>query len=271
MEKHKKIIMIGIIVLIVLLVALTIIVILLNNKEDTEEVEGTIRMNKDGTVETLPEPEMNLKYDQKELREPTEFFSVEKCIQDNINQNFEAEKMNYLQGERIMTYSVYGTISSEDSSQTIEKYFIVRVDMYNMTFEIKDLSDGNHENIDQIQLEDDETKISNNNNNSFEYVAVSGEEMCKKYLEDFKLKELSNPQEAYSMLDEEYKQQKFPTFESFQEYINNNKEKIQSAELAKYEVNRKDDYTEYTLVDTNNNSYTVKTTGIWDYTILINN
>ena len=242
---------------------------IINDKKEIEEVEGTIRINKDGTAETLPEPEMNLKYDQMELREPTEFFSVEKCIQDNINSSFKAQKMNYLQGERIMTYSIYGTINSEDNSQTLEKYFIVRVDMYNMTFEIQDLSDGNYEDIDQIKLEDDETEISNNN--SFEYVAVSGEEMCKKYLEDFKLKELTNPQEAYSMLDEEYKQQNFPTFESFQEYINNNKEKIQSAELLQYDVNRKADYTEYTLVDNNNDSYTVKTTGIWDYTILMNN
>ena len=267
MNKLKKIIIISIVILIILIIALIIALAILKNKNGEEEVEGTIRMNKDGTVETLPEKEMNIKYDQKELREPTEFFSVEKCIQASIDQNFKAQKMNYLQGERIVTYCVYGTI--DNNGQAIGKYFKVRVDMYNMTFEIQDLSDGNYGDIDQIKLEDDETEILKNNN-LFEYVAVSNEEMCKKYLEDFKMKELSNPKEAYLMLDEEYRKQNFPTFESFQEYIDNNKEKIQSAELSKYEVNRKADYTEYTLVDTNNNSYTVKTTGIWDYTILMN-
>ena len=213
---------------------------------------------------------MELEYTQKELREPTEFFSIEKRIQNNVD-GFSAQKMNYLQGQRIMTYSVYGRINSEDNSEALEKYYIFRVDLENMTYELEEIEDGVYENIDQIKLEDDETEIPNKGNNAFKYEAVSNVDMCRKYLEDFKQKELNNPEEAYSMLDEEYRNERFPTFEEFQEYVNSCRDMIQYSSLSKYDVEIKDNYTEYILVDNYNNSYTIRTTGIWDYTILLDN
>ncbi len=259
MDKTKKIIIIIAIVMLTIAIGIIITIVVLNNKK-----EGTIYKKGDGTVEVLPEPEMDLEYEQKELREPTEFFSVEKCIQDNVD-GFSAEKMNYLQGQRIMTYSVYGKINSE------EKYYKVRVDMENMTYELEEISDDIYENLSQIKLEDDETEIPNKGDNSFEYEAVSNVDMCRKYLEDFKQKELNNPKEAYSMLDEDYRNERFPTFEEFQEYVNSCRDMIQYSSLSKYDVEIKDNYTEYILVDNYNNSYTIRTTGIWDYTILLDN
>lgn len=264
MSKNKKLI-IAIAIILVIIAIVTITIILINNKK-----EGTIYKNSDGTVEVLPEPEMELEYMQKELREPTEFFSIEKCIQDNVD-GFSAQKMNYLQGQRIMTYSVYGRVDSEDNNEALEKYYIVRVDLENMTYELEEIDDGVYEDIDQIKLEDDETEITNNGNNTFEYTAVSSEEMCRKYLEDFKQKELNNPEEAYSMLDEEYRNERFSNFEDYQEYVNSCRDMIQYSSLSKYDVEIKDTYTEYILVDNYNNSYTVRTTGIWDYTILLDN
>lgn len=265
--KKQKLIMV-IVFLIILLIALLITLKVLDDKEK-ENVEGTIHVTSSGRAEALPEGDMNIKYDPKELREPTEFFSVEQCIKNNLNENFKAEKMNYLQGERIITYSVFGTISLSNINEVEEKYLEVRVDMSNMTFEIKDLSNNNYENINQIELKDDETAIVDNGNNSFEYIAVSNEEMCNKYLEDFKQKELYNPEEAYSLLAEETKEQKFPTLENFQTYINNNKIQIENSKLEKYTVNRLEDYTEYIIIDNYDNSYFIRTTGVIDYTINI--
>ena len=259
MDKTKKTIIIIAIVILTIAIGIIITIVVLNNKK-----EGTIYKNGDGTVEVLPEPKMDLEYEQKELREPTEFFSVEKCIQDNV-EGFSAEKMNYLQGQRIMTYSVYGRINSE------EKYYKVRVDMENMTYELEEISDDIYENLSQIKLEDDETEIPNKGENIFEYEAVSNVDMCRKYLEDFRQKELNNPEEAYSMLDEDYRNERFPTFEEFQEYVNSCRYMIQYSSLSKYDVEIKDNYTEYILVDNYNNSYTIRTTGIWDYTILLDN
>lgn len=265
MDKTKKIIIIVAIVVFTIAIGIIVTIVVLNNKK-----EGTIYKNSDGTVGVLPEPEMELEYTQKELREPTEFFSIEKRIQNNVD-GFSAQKMNYLQGQRIMTYSVYGRINSEDNSEALEKYYIFRVDLENMTYELEEIEDGVYENIDQIKLEDDETEIPNKGNNAFKYESVSNVDMCRKYLEDFRQKELNNPEEAYSMLDEEYRNERFPTFEEFQEYVNSCRDMIQYSSLSKYDVEIKDNYTEYILVDNYNNSYTIRTTGIWDYTILLDN
>ena len=265
MDKTKKIIIIVAIVVFTIAIGIIVTIVVLNNKK-----EGTIYKNSDGTVGVLPEPEMELEYTQKELREPTEFFSIEKRIQNNVD-GFSAQKMNYLQGQRIMTYSVYGRINSEDNSEALEKYYIFRVDLENMTYELEEIEDGVYENIDQIKLEDDETEIPNKGNNAFKYESVSNVDMCRKYLEDFRQKELNNPEEAYSMLDEEYRNERFSTFEEFQEYVNSCRDMIQYSSLSKYDVEIKDNYTEYILVDNYNNSYTIRTTGIWDYTILLDN
>lgn len=265
MEKKKVIILISIIIVIIIIISIVSVIILLKEKE-----EGTIQENIGGTIEVVPEGDLGIEYNQEELREPTEFFSVEKAIQ-NVIPNFYAERMQYLQGKNIMTYSVYGKLNSQDANEEIEKYYIVRVDLKNLTYELEEIEDGLYSNIEEIKLEDDETQIQNNGNNSFEYTTVSSEEMCRKYLKDFTQKELNNPEEAYSMLDEEYKNERFSGLEEYQEYIELCRNRIQYASLSKYDVDRKENYTEYILVDNYNNSYTVKATGIWDYTILLDN
>lgn len=266
MDKKKKMILIAIIAVIVIIIIIFSLIILINKGEEN----GNIREKIDGTIEVLPEGDLGIEYNQEELREPTEFFSVEKAIQ-NVIPNFYAERMQYLQGKNIMTYSVYGKLNSQDANEEIEKYYIVRVDLKNLTYELEEIEDGLYSNIEEIKLEDDETQIQNNGNNSFEYTTVSSEEMCRKYLKDFTQKELNNPEEAYSMLDEEYKNERFSGLEEYQEYIELCRNRIQYASLSKYDVDRKENYTEYILVDNYNNSYTVKATGIWDYTILLDN
>ena len=192
MSRNKKII-IAISIILVIIVIIIISIMLVNTKKEA----GTLIEKSSGTVETVPEPEMDLEYSQKELREPTEFFSVEECIKNNIDENFVAKRMNYLQGNNVMTYSVEGILNNTT------KYFIVRVDMRNMAFKIEEIEDGKYNSLDEIKLEDNEANITSNENNSFKYEAVSDENMCRRYLEDFKQKELNNPEEAYELLDED--------------------------------------------------------------------
>ena len=260
MSRNKKII-IAISIILVIIVIIIISIMLVNTKKEA----GTLIEKSSGTVETVPEPEMDLEYSQKELREPTEFFSVEECIKNNIDENFVAKRMNYLQGNNVMTYSVEGILNNTT------KYFIVRVDMRNMAFKIEEIEDGKYNRLDEIKLEDNEANITSNENNSFKYEAVSDENMCRRYLEDFKQKELNNPEEAYELLDEEYRKERFPTYTDFQEYVNSLRNRIQYSSLLKYDVEIKENYTEYILVDNYNNSYTIRTNGIWDYTILLDN
>ena len=258
MDKLKNKIVIMAIVVCLIIIGTIITILLLNNKE-----KNNIAKN-DKNEETYVEKETeNL---QKELRNPTEFFSVEKSIQNNIDQNFIAKKMNYIKENNIITYSVEGSLNNSI------KYLIVMVDTNNMTCEIEELEGGNYNNINDIKLNNNgKTEIPNNGNNYFKYEEIKKDDMCRKYLEDFKQKALNNPEEAYQLLDEEYKNKRFSGIEDFKEYINLLRGKIENSILSKYDVQNKEEYTEYILVDNYNNSYTIRTTGIWDYKILLDN
>ena len=260
MEKYKKIILIIAIIVIIIAIACIILLIVLDKKQ---EEEGTIKVNEDGSVEFFEEGDLGIEFKQKQLKEPTAFFSVENAIQKYVNSNFTAISMNELSGERIISYAVYGQIEENDI------FFIVRVDIYNLTCEIEQLNSKDYNDINQIVLEDNQTEIANNGNNTFEYKRVSNEDMCSKYLKDFSEMEINDTQKAYSMLDEEYRGERFPTFEDFEEYVSLCREIIQNSALSSYNVEYYDDYTEYIFTDNYNNYYTVKTDGVAEYTICL--
>ena len=260
MDKSKKIILIITIIIVIIAAACIIAIIILNQKEENE---GTIKVNEDGSVEFFEEGDLGIKFEQQELRDPTEFFSVESAIQKYIDPNFKAIRMNELSGERVTSYSVYGQIEENDI------FFIVRVDVYNLTCEIERLNTEQYNDLSQIVLEDNQTEISSNGDNTFEYTRVSNEDMCSKYLRGFLEMELNDTQKAYSLLDEEYRNERFLRFEDYEEYVNLCKEMIQNSALSSYKVDVLDDYTQYIFTDNYNNYYTVKTKGVAEYTICL--
>lgn len=250
MEKLKKKIGIVLIILVILccICVISLYIINKNNLDvniDSELVDG------DEEVE----------YFVEKLRDPTKFFSVQSCIQNNVDENFVAKDMNILAEYRIYSYSVYGTNGNDTM------YFIVRVDMENMTFLMEELDDSKYDNIDQINLETDIQEIKSNGENDFEYITISDEQICRIYLEQFSKLELENYEEAYALLDEQYKKERFPTLVDYQEYIEMYQDIIKESVLAKYSVDYYDDYTEYVLVDTYNNFYILNATSVMNYTI----
>ena len=264
MKDSKKIIVIICIILVLIICVICGVLLYLSTNKDNgnaNELQQLTDENGNPIGDTV-----NVEYSKERLNDPTRFFSVEKYIQDNYNENFVAEDMNVLYSERITSYAVQGRIGDNSENKV---YFIFRVDPQNGTYSMEEQNNVN--SLDSIDLRTDITEINNTGNNTFEYTTVNSEQMCRIYLNDYKDKELNNPEEAYSMLDDEYKKIRFPTYEDFQEYLNEYRNIIQNSVLTSYYSEIKDDYTEYILVDNYNNSYTVRSTGIWDYKIMLDN
>ncbi len=264
MKDSKKIIVIICIILVLIICVICGVLLYLSTNKDNgnaNELQQLTDENGNPIGDTV-----NVEYSKERLNDPTRFFSVEKYIQYNYNENFVAEDMNVLYSERITSYAVQGRIGDNSENKV---YFIFRVDPQNGTYSMEEQNNVN--SLDSIDLRTDITEINNTGNNTFEYTTVNSEQMCRIYLNDYKDKELNNPEEAYSMLDDEYKKIRFPTYEDFQEYINEYRNIIQNSVLTSYYSEIKDDYTEYILVDNYNNSYTVRSTGIWDYKIMLDN
>lgn len=259
-QLKNKIVIITIILIFIVIVCMLAITYLKNNSEVQDE--NNIRTD----VEDVDE-----EFKTEKLRDATQFFSVEKCIQKNINPNFKAKDMNVLSGVHIMNYSVYGQITDNNSKNIKNCYYIVRIDVDNMTFEIEELSEKENSNINKIDLRTELTEIENNGNNNMEYTTIKNEEMCRLYYNEFLKLELEKTDEAYKVIDEQYRNERFSSYDKYKEYVDLCKEQIQTGAISKYSVDYKDDYTEYVIVDNYNNYYTLKETSIMNYTIILDN
>ena len=254
-KKVVKIIAIVVFIICIICIALLHMLKQQDNNTDMQVTEG----------DTL-----NVEYVTEKLRDPTTFFAIEDYIQKDFEEKFVAKDMNVLSGERIDSYAVCGEKTDEVSNNVQKMYFIFRIDIENMTYDIEELNES-YNNINEINLETNIQEIQNDGTNSFEAETVTSEQMCRIYLEDFTQLELNNPEEAYNLIDEEYKKERFPTFEDYQKYIEGYKDVIQTGALYQYATDYKDDYTEYILVDNYGTSYTVKETSVMNYTIKLDN
>lgn len=203
-----------------------------------------------------------VQYQTEQVRDPSKFFSIEACIQENEDEDFEAKDMNSLtKNIYVQSFAVYGKTKNEE-----DVYYKVTVDIENSTFALEKL-ENKYQNIKQINLETDIEKIENNGHNEIEFITMTDEEVCRMYYKKFSKLEIENPKEAYELLDKKYRQKRFPTYQDYENYINAYQKTIKEGILLKYEVNYHNDYMEYILVDTYQNSYTLQARGVLDYTI----
>ena len=184
----KKFIITSMIVLIIIILCIVSILILQKSKTEnsygkTEGEEGYITDADKG----------NVQYQVENVKDLTDFYSVEDVLKEYKDQSFEAEDMRFLQGDRIMTYIVLGNNNI---------CYIVRVDVYNLAYEIKEIKESD---IDKISIKEDETEILNNGNNNFKYKQISIEETVKMYYEEINRLELEETEQMYNKLNEQYK------------------------------------------------------------------
>ena len=262
--KHKKILIVLIIVVVIICIICLISISLLRRMEE-KQIEELGYVPEDSEL-------LAADYKTEKLRNLTDFFSVEACIQKNINSTFEAKDMNVLASDRLYSYSVYGEEKNEETGKTTEEYFIVRVDTIALAYEIEELDSKEYDDIDEIDLTTDLTEIAQTENNQFEYTRINNENTSRFYLKNYTELLLSAPETAYDMLDEQYREERFSSsYEEFLEYIEENKTYFENAVLSQYVLDYLDDYTEITLVDVYNNSYKIIAKSVKDYTVQLDN
>ena len=96
---------------------------------------------------------------------------------------------------------------------------------------------------------------------------ISIQDMVKIYLNDYLFYMRYNPEKAYELLDKEYKEKKFNSFEDFKNYINNLKK--ETIKLEKYSQKTINGYRVYTAYDTKGNVFIFKTDGVMQYRVLL--
>lgn len=103
--------------------------------------------------------------------------------------------------------------------------------------------------------------------NAVAYQFISDAQMCSNYFNQYKNMLINSYEEAYKLLDEEYKKEKFSNIDAFKEYIEKNKEYIINSSLKTYTRTNYDNYNLYTIKDQYGNTYIFKETAVMEYTV----
>lgn len=294
MNKSKKVLLaMGIVVVLLIII---IIILLINNTKNEQQNTDIIGGGTYGDKETQTDKEL--------VENTTVFFTVENCINDyvsyiqeqdnkaiynlldenyvknnkininnvkdyienfNSNEMFIATKMYEQRKENINTYIVEGL--KDDSEYNTNLYYIVEFDINKSTYNITPLFDNNYKNLDDINVETEAYTIKENENNVFKYYRISNEAVAEKYLNYYTKLARQNPEKAFSLIDENYRKERFKDFETYKNYSNRMSNKYDNLNIVgdSYEV--LSDSTKYILKDSGNEVYTIVAKEIMNFSI----
>lgn len=187
---------------------------------------------------------------------------------DDVNENliFNVLDIKYYENNNSNQYVVSGYYQNIKNEFVKYAYYIVNINDIENIFSIEPILNTSLD-INNLKVED--TTIEKNSNNSIPVIRNNNESICSDYLISFKRLMLSNPEEAYKLLYEEYKQKRFESIDRFKEYINLRKDEITKSTLSKYKVDEKDNYTQYVLIDQNGNYYIFNEKAVMDYKVIL--
>ena len=180
-----------------------------------------------------------------------------------INKNIsKINKEDIIKQELILTL----TLDKENNTFDVSKYG----NKYKDYIIYKDSIIDNELKIEELkQIKED---ITEDYLNIFNEKKYTNEEIAYRYFEDYKINALYFPEDAYKMIDEQYKKERFSTFQSYKQYLQKYRSHIEEGVLLKYSVDDSGEYIEYTLVDTYQNNYIIKTKlSPMNYTMYLDN
>lgn len=165
------------------------------------------------------------------------------------------------------SYAVYGFATDIEMNYIKDMYFVVNLDTVNNTFSVE-VIEGNNLSLDNIESAQIDT-IEKNEDNGFKYQSVDNEYKFKKYLEYYKRIMLCKTELAYEYLDETYKEERFGSYEDFEEYVQNNKDNIIGLTVKEYKES--EDGSQLTVIDQNSIKHLFNITGTMSYSVVWDN
>lgn len=189
------------------------------------------------------------------------FYSQEIYKQDSITNS-----IYYVRG-------IVELVNSQNEVNVGNNYFKVYVDNNNLTASIVFLTEQEYKSaIEANSNEIEEKTIEQNEYNKFEEKMLTEWDLSERYIEDYELKLKYNVEEAYNLLDEDYRNKKFNNnIQEFENYIEQNKETLYNISIYNCTTQIEENYIQYNVEDANNNIFVIKRTNALEYKILLDN
>lgn len=231
--------------------------------------------NQDLDDETLNEKKQNLyntlskKYIEENSIDVNNILDQVEQIENQVV--FTATKIETITAMDYQVYRVEGIIEDTvDETQALEnRFFIVSIDSNNTTYDIYPLDKEEIESLDEVSISKEVDPIEKNDNNNFIIINTGYNELFVKYIKYYENLVNKDAEKAYDLLNEEYKEKRFGNIDNFIEYINLKQNTLEDITVQKYSIDTKDDYEQYTIVDTNNNYYIIEEYSVMDFKMIL--
>lgn len=220
------------------------------NKESSIYYFGN-EYNKDAQIENVYSL-LSSKFIKQQNITQSNLFSIIKTIDEE--EIFIPLEMKVLEKENINQYIVYGEIQTLSNKFISKSFIIVNLDMKNKTYSIEPVI-NNYNSIDDITLNNENIAINKNDYNMYQNQNITNEYVTNEYFVLLKRLMLSDPDTAYTLMKEEYKNSRFGNINEFRNYINNNRQEILKIDMKQYLVNNYENYIEYVAKDQFGNLY----------------
>ena len=231
------------------------------------------------TLNSVLEPTYKQKYNitKNNVLDKMKFVEIENLTEyemDNLEVEIEINKMYVKEKSiNISTYLVIGNLKSNILDINTEYSMMILEDSSNTTFYVLPndfVNDNNYDDINKFkEYTNNYENIELNDYNKFQYNNIDDVTIINDYLSKYKNCLATDIKEAYNLLADDYKKEKFEDYSQYEKYINNNKKQLLSISFTKYKVTDKDNGKEYVCLDSNNNYYIFKETSIMNYKLYL--
>lgn len=200
--------------------------------------------------------------------------NISEKVGEVLNANLQINNIYRIKkNDDIAMYIVYSEQVDNVNNKIEDLNLMVKIDSSRNTFGIllnNYIVDQGFNNIKENQKYNVElSNILANSTNKFTSADVGQVEYVEDMFEDYRYSMMYNRNRAYSLVNEETKNNKFNTFDSYSNYIKDNIKNIVTMKIKTYKVNEQEKYTDYEYVDTYGNQYTFRVTSPMKYTVII--
>lgn len=253
MKDKKTFIIWGILISVCFII---IIMLIIQQKVNNRQMVNVLTENDQwGDIKT--------KYSREIVHNQAVFYTVEDCINNNEGASFIATKMYASEENNICSYAVEGV--KNDGTYNTKIFFKVVLDTNNFTYEVTKMTKC--KNIEDINIDEKIEEIEENGNNKYVYNRISDREVMEKYIVYYENLIKNNPKKAYELLNEEYKEKRFNTYNKFTEFIKKRKETLNDIKIVGVKTYKNNEIEKYILTDQNNMNYIIEETSPMNFNI----
>lgn len=281
MEKSKKLIIIMMVVVILIIIIVTILLKIsqkeIQDENDNPETSSFSNIEKVNNKTLFHKINYNINnyynYIKQQNTEGIKSISQNGATIKDENSKFYSQEMYVLDKISNITVYVYGVTRQKEKENSY--YLIMNIDYLNNTFLIQASTKEEFDNAKNNKIDSkyrENININKNQYNAIQEKNITDFEILDYYFEDYKYKALYKQEEAFKLIENQYKQEKFKNdINKYKEYINNNISRFKDANIVRHGTTKNGEYLTFIAYDNYNNYYKITENGINEYTVILDN